>query len=90
MRTLLTKIISLPKQLALLGIGAYQALLSPDHSWLKVKYPYGYCRHYPSCSEYSRQAIGRYGLIRGGWLSAKRIVNCSPLSEPKVDPVPNH
>lgn len=75
--------------MAVLLIKAYQLLLSPDHSWLKARYPYGYCRHYPSCSEYSRQAVVKFGLIRGLFLGSKRILKCNPWSEAKVDLLPN-
>ena len=82
-------ILNIPKYLLIAFIGIYQVLLSPDHSWLKVKFPHGYCRHYPSCSEYSKQAIEKFGIIRGGWLAVKRLATCHPWAEPKVDLVPN-
>src|SRR3989344_7954859 len=65
----------------------YQKTLSPDHGWFKFKYPYGYCRHYPSCSEYARQAVERHGL-KGLWLSIKRLLRCHPWREPSIDLVP--
>lgn len=46
------------------------------------------CRFYPTCSEYAKQAIIKYGLLKGGFLAIKRIVKCHPLNEGGYDPVP--
>ncbi|MCF8565710.1 membrane protein insertion efficiency factor YidD [Alicyclobacillus tolerans] len=46
------------------------------------------CRFVPSCSEYSLQAVSRFGVLRGGWLSAKRILKCGPWHKGGLDPVP--
>lgn len=46
------------------------------------------CRFYPSCSDYSRQAIERFGLGRGSVLTLKRLCRCHPFNDGGIDPVP--
>ncbi|NKB36295.1 MAG: membrane protein insertion efficiency factor YidD [Gammaproteobacteria bacterium] len=46
------------------------------------------CRFYPSCSEYSREALEKYGVARGCTLSLKRLCSCHPLHSGGFDPVP--
>lgn len=70
-------------------ITVYQKTLSPDHGWFKGRYPYGYCRHYPSCSEYTKQALKKHGLLPGIFFGVIRIIKCNPWAEPKIDNVLN-
>lgn len=46
------------------------------------------CRFAPSCSEYAREAVGRYGAARGGILAVRRVVRCHPWNRGGWDPVP--
>ncbi|MGE5540398.1 MAG: membrane protein insertion efficiency factor YidD [Gemmatimonas sp.] len=47
------------------------------------------CRYEPSCSSYALQAIDRFGPIRGGWLTLKRLGRCHPWGGSGYDPVPD-
>jgi putative membrane protein insertion efficiency factor len=46
------------------------------------------CRFHPSCSEYAIEALGKFGVIKGGWLSLKRLCRCHPFNPGGFDPVP--
>ena len=45
------------------------------------------CRYFPSCSDYSIEALKTYGFFKGGYLSLKRILTCHPFKEGGIDPV---
>ena len=45
------------------------------------------CRFYPSCSEYAKQAIEKYGAIKGCFIGLKRILRCNPFSKGGYDPL---
>ncbi|NPA94956.1 MAG: membrane protein insertion efficiency factor YidD [Thermodesulfobacteria bacterium] len=64
----------------ILVIRAYKILISPILPQA--------CRFYPSCSTYSVEALKKYGLLKGGYLSVRRILKCHPWHPGGIDPVP--
>jgi len=46
------------------------------------------CRFHPSCSSYAEEALQRHGVVRGGWLAARRVCRCAPWHAGGYDPVP--
>lgn len=73
-------VLAVPRRAAALLIRGYQRFLSPV---LPAS-----CRFYPSCSQYTLEAVTRYGLIRGGWLGLRRLVRCHPFNPGGHDPLP--
>ncbi|MEK7584411.1 MAG: membrane protein insertion efficiency factor YidD [Patescibacteria group bacterium] len=68
-------------------ITLYQRTLSPDTGAFSVLFPYGCCRYYPTCSEYTKRAIVKHGVIRGFLRGAARLVRCNPFTKGGFDPV---
>ncbi|PIR02822.1 MAG: membrane protein insertion efficiency factor YidD [Candidatus Portnoybacteria bacterium CG09_land_8_20_14_0_10_44_13] len=73
------------KKIFLRIIRGYQWILSPDHRFWKRADEFHGCRFYPSCSEYTYQAIEKYGVRKGIWAGVKRILRCHPWSVGGVD-----
>ena len=67
------------KKIILLLISIYQSI---------SKYTPSVCRFYPTCSQYTKEAIIKYGVLKGGWLGIKRILRCHPKNPGGYDPVP--
>jgi uncharacterized protein len=68
------------KKVFLAIIRFYQLIISP------LKPPS--CRFYPTCSHYGMEAVQRFGALKGGWLTIKRILKCHPFHPGGLDPVP--
>ena len=68
------------KAVALWLLRFYQHAISP-------RFPPA-CRFTPTCSQYTYEAIERYGFVKGAWLGLKRIVRCHPFNPGGYDPVP--
>ena len=45
------------------------------------------CKFYPTCSEYTKQAIQKYGALKGSWIGIKRIIRCNPFAKGGYDPL---
>lgn len=73
------------KWLLLKLIWFYQRTLSPDHGWLRHRHPYGFCHFYPTCSQYGREAIEKYGVLTGGLKTLGRLARCHPWSRGGID-----
>jgi len=84
----LRSIIHIPRRFAQTLIVIYQRTVSLDHGPLAKIYPYQVCKYHPTCSEYGYQAIGRFGVFKGGWLTTRRILRCNPWSKGGIDPIP--
>ncbi|MDR2471192.1 MAG: membrane protein insertion efficiency factor YidD [Treponema sp.] len=67
------------RKIVLFVIWFYQQAISP---YLRPR-----CRYYPSCSAYAREAVQKYGALRGSLLALKRIMRCHPLRGGGYDPV---
>ncbi len=77
------------KKLILTSIRFYQRYLSFDNGILKYLFLTDRaCRFSPTCSEYTYQAVKRYGIIRGLFLGLGRILRCHPWNKGGFDPVP--
>ena len=68
-----------PSNIAVNVIRAYQKILSP---MLPPS-----CRYWPTCSQYTLQAVQKYGLVRGVLMGAWRILRCNPWSHGGIDPL---
>lgn len=60
-------------------LGIYKAMVSP---FLPPA-----CRFEPTCSEYAREAVEKYGAVKGTWMGVRRILRCQPFCKGGHDPV---
>ena len=69
----------------------YQKIISPILHYVgkSIFGPQFACRFTPTCSQYTKEAVRRYGIIQGSLLGIKRIIRCQPFSTGGFDPVPD-
>jgi putative membrane protein insertion efficiency factor len=70
------------KKILLFLLKLYKKYISPMFKAVGIE-----CKYYPSCSEYMRQAIEKYGAIKGTAKGLKRLIRCNPFSKGGYDPL---
>jgi len=70
------------RKIILFMLNLYKKYLSPILKNMGIE-----CKYYPSCSEYAKLAIEKYGCIKGIYLGTKRILKCNPFSKGGYDPL---
>lgn len=70
------------KKLGILLISFYKKYISPIFNFFGIE-----CKYYPTCSEYTKQAIEKYGFLKGIFLGFIRILKCNPFSKGGYDPL---
>ena len=70
------------KKIGILCIYFYKKYISPIFSFHGI-----HCKYYPTCSEYTKQAIEKYGFFKGSFLGIIRILKCNPFSKGGYDPL---
>jgi hypothetical protein len=70
-------------------INFYQKILSPGKKFLEYLglVRNNSCVFYPTCSEYTKQAINKYGILKGVYLGFFRILRCHPWQKNHIDPL---
>lgn len=74
------------KKIFLSLIKLYQKTISPDHGVFSGG-KQNVCRFHPTCSQYTYEAIDKYGVLKGSAMGSWRILRCNPFSKGGEDPV---
>ncbi|MFA6427267.1 MAG: membrane protein insertion efficiency factor YidD [Candidatus Magasanikbacteria bacterium] len=85
MKLIFKKIVIIPRMPVLFLIKIYQKTISPDHGWFKSRFPHGYCRFHPTCSQYGYEVIKKRGLLVGVPKAVWRVMRCNPWSKGGID-----
>jgi putative membrane protein insertion efficiency factor len=73
------------RKVTIIPIILYQKTLSPDHGFMRVFFKHGFCRFYPSCSEYTRLAVIKHGIFKGFFKGFYRVLRCNPWNKGGID-----
>ena len=72
------------RKLIIFVIEVYQKTISPDHGVFgKTKT----CVFYPTCSEYTKKAVKKYGAVKGVWMGIRRVLRCHPWQKEHIDDI---
>ncbi len=82
MRTVLSFLLLVPRNVCVIILRVYRTLISPLYGDV--------CRYYPSCSHYALNAIQAHGVLKGIWLGSLRIARCHPWAAGGIDDVPQN
>jgi hypothetical protein len=80
MNPIVGTLLLLPRNVGVLVLRGYRAVISPLYGDV--------CRYYPSCSAYALGAVQEHGLVVGSALAARRLARCHPWAEGGIDDVP--
>jgi putative membrane protein insertion efficiency factor len=80
MSTLLQQLVLVPRRLAIALVRVYQLMISPMLGPT--------CRFSPSCSHYACACLRDHGMVRGSWLTLRRLSRCHPWHSGGYDPPP--
>ncbi|MFA5800507.1 MAG: membrane protein insertion efficiency factor YidD [Candidatus Peribacteraceae bacterium] len=80
-RKALATVSNIPATASVVLIRLYQRTLSPDHGLLHSLYPYGFCRHHPTCSQYAIETLKSRSYPVAVFLSIKRLLSCHPWTK---------
>lgn len=78
LRKALATVSRLPATVFVGLVRVYQRTLSPDHGPLRYLYPYGFCRHEPTCSAYAIEEFKTEQFLKAVWHVIKRVLSCHP------------
>jgi putative membrane protein insertion efficiency factor len=70
----------IPRNIVIVLLRIYRAVISPLYGQV--------CRYYPSCSAYGLGCVQEHGVVRGGWLTVRRLARCHPWADGGIDDIP--